>query len=75
MDFECYDNMTVEELMVERDKLLKEINNENSWALIRRRTTVELNMHASNVENLQQRVEYVTDLIKERLVNINETLG
>ena len=68
MDFECYDNMTVDELMVERDELYKEINNESIWALGSYRTASELNMHASNVANLQQRVEYVTDLIKERLM-------
>ena len=68
MDFECYDNMTVEELMVEREELCKDLDYEHTMALVRCRTSDGKAEQIKIVADLTERIDYVSTLIKERLM-------
>lgn len=71
--FECYDSMTIDELKEELDDLNKAIDNEYIWGY-GSHSAMDLNMHAQNMEDLRNRIDYINDLIKEREDN-DEDLG
>ena len=72
MDFECYADMTLDELYAELNDLCEAFNNESCWAA-GSRTAADLNMHAQNAVDILNRIEYVRDLLGEE--DENETLG
>lgn len=72
MNFERYDNMTLEELEAEKRDLMGAINNENVWGL-GAHTVAEFNMASSNMIELRQELDYVNALIAERKMK-NEAL-
>lgn len=65
MDFECYDDMTLEELYDERNELRAAINNEHIWAA-GSHSVEDLNMHSQNITDMRIRINYITDLIEEK---------
>ena len=72
MDFECYDNMTLDELYAELNDLHGAFRNESLWAA-GSHTAADLNMHAQNAADILNRIEYIRDLLGEE--DENETLG
>lgn len=68
MDFERYDNMTLEELEIARDDVYNNIQNEKIWMFGSAGDAEAECMHAENVDNLRVELRYILDLIKRKKV-------
>ena len=72
--FERYDNMSLDELMVERDELCKDLDYEKiTMRLVRCRTSDGMAEQMQVEDDLKKCIDYVSTLIKER--TLNEALG
>lgn len=72
MDFEMYDDMTLEELCDELEDLRGAFNNECCWAA-GSHTAADFNVHAQNAADILDRIGYIRDLLGEE--DRDEDLG
>jgi hypothetical protein len=64
-NIERYNSMTIEELEEEKRNFYIAMSNENIWCL-GSHTVEEFNIHAQNVNDIHDEIEYVSNLIAER---------
>lgn len=62
MDFEMYDDMTIEELYEELEDLHGAFHNECLWGA-GAHTAADFNMHVQNATDILDRIDYVKELI------------
>ena len=74
MDFKMYDDMTIEELYEAKQDVYGAIQNEKFWMFGSAGDKEAECMHAENVDQLREELQYIFDLIEKR-ENGNEALG
>ena len=68
--FERYDNMSLDELLIERNELCKDLDYEKvTMRLVRCRTSDGMAEQMQVEDDLKKYIDYVSTLIKERMLN------